>query len=140
MKIDDIQNEIINDMSELDDWLDKYEYLVKLGKEFKPVSTEIINEKNSLPGCQSRVWITAELKEGKVQYDAESDSAITRGIIALLLKTLNNHTPEEIQEAKLFFIHKVGLSTNLSPSRANGLAAIVARLKTLAETCRETDH
>lgn len=129
MRINEIQNQIIKDMSSLDDWFDKYEYLIDLAKKFIPMDKQYKIEKNQIMGCQSVVWIYAELKNGKLSLSADSDAMITKGILALLLKVLNDQTPKNITEASLYFIDKIGLSSNLSPSRANGLASIVKQIK-----------
>lgn len=129
MKIDDIQDEIIEEMSGLDDWMAKYEYLINLGRSLKPADNRFKTEENALTGCQSRVWISAELKATKISFQADSDSMIIRGMLALLLRVLNNQPPKEVTNSNLYFIDRIGLSTNLSPSRANGLASIVKQLK-----------
>ncbi len=129
MKIDDIQNKIIEEMSKLDDWMDKYEYLIELGRSFNPLDEKFKTEENALAGCQSNVWITAKLKDNKVFFSADSDSLITKGMLALLLRVLNKQPPQDIAQADLYFMERVGLSTNLSPSRAHGLALIVKQLK-----------
>ncbi len=132
MKIDGIQNQVIEEMSRLNDWMDKYEYLINLGRSFNPAAKKIRTEENALKGCQSKVWIRAELKDHKVFFSADSDSLIVKGLLALLLRVLNNQTPKDIVHSNLYFIERVGLSTNLSPSRANGLASIVKQLKSCA--------
>lgn len=129
MKIDHIQDEIIEEMSRLDDWMDKYEYLIDLGRNFDSKAEELKTEENALTGCQSKVWISAELKNNGISFSADSDSLITKGILALLLRVLNNQPPRDVAHSDLYFIDRVGLSTNLSPSRANGLASIVKQLK-----------
>lgn len=129
MKIDRIQNEIIEEMSALDDWMDKYEYLIKLGRNFDPQDEKFKTEENALKGCQSKVWISAELQDNKISFSADSDSLIIKGILALLLRVLNNQPLKDVAHSDLYFIDRIGLSTNLSPSRANGLASIVQHLK-----------
>ncbi|MFO7888739.1 MAG: SufE family protein [bacterium] len=133
MNINDIQDKIIKEFSGLNDWMDKYEYLITLGKTLKATDKDLRIEENQIPGCQSTVWVKAELKDNKITFSADSEALITRGIIALLLRVLNNQSPEDILNADLYFIEKIGLSSNLSPSRANGLASIVKILKSLAE-------
>ncbi|MFW6124319.1 MAG: SufE family protein [Acidobacteriota bacterium] len=140
MKINDIQNEIIKEMSELDDWMDKYEYLINLGRSFNPPVKKIRNDDNALMGCQSKVWISAELKDQRVFFFADSDSLIIRGLLALLMRVLNNQHPKDIVSSNLYFIEQTGLSTNLSPSRANGLASIVKHLKLCAAKFATTDR
>jgi len=129
MKIDDIQEEIIDEMSALDDWMDKYEYLIQSGEDLDPMDEKFKTEQTALKGCQSDVWIAAEIKDNRIFFSADSDSRITRGILALLLRVLNHQPPKDIVHSDLYFIHRVGLSTNLSPSRANGLASMVKQMK-----------
>ena len=132
--INEVQDEIIEEFSKLDDWFDKYEYIIKLGKNFEKLDEDIKNDKNSIPGCQSQVWIKAYFKDKKMHYLAEGDSLIVKGMIYLLLKVLNNRTPEEILNSDLYFIEKIGLSTNLSPSRANGLMSVLNQIRSYAKT------
>jgi len=131
--INKIQDEIIKEFSKLDDWFDKYNYLIKLGKNINSSDRKLKTEKNLMNGCQANVWIKAESKNGKIQYQADSDSLITKGIIYLLLRVLNDRSPNEILNANLFFIDKIGLNSNLSPSRANGLMTILKQIKSCAE-------
>jgi cysteine desulfuration protein SufE len=134
MTINAIQDKIIEEFSALDDWIDKYEYLINLGKELNPLAADLKTEDNAIKGCQARVWISVELKNGKMIFSADSDALITKGLIALLLRVLNNQTPEDIVNSDLYFIEKIGLSSHLSPSRANGLASIVKHIKWYGET------
>jgi len=129
MTINVIQDKIIEEFSELDDWLDKYEYLIDLGKELNPLAADLKTEDNAIKGCQAKVWISAEMKDGKLCFFADSDALITKGLVALLLRVLNDQTPADIVNADLYFIEKVGLNSHLSPSRANGLASIVKQIK-----------
>ena len=138
-KINNIQDEIIQEFSQLDDWLDKYEYLINLGKTLKSPDEKLKSEENSISGCQSKVWIKTELINEKIHYVADSDSLITKGIIALLLRVLNNQYPEDIVNADLYVIDKIGLNTNLSPSRVNGLMSILNQIKTSAKTAHRSD-
>lgn len=131
--INKIQDEIIKEFSKLDDWFDKYNYLIKLGKNLNSSDRKLKTEKNLMNGCQANVWIKAESKNGKIEYQADSDSLITKGIIYLLLRVLNDRSPNEILNANLFFIDKIGLNSNLSPSRANGLITILSQIKSFAE-------
>jgi cysteine desulfuration protein SufE len=129
MTIDDKQEEIIEEFSSFDDWMDRYNYLIDLGK-----SLPIIDEKHKvkdflIEGCQSKVWLRPELVDGKVLFTADSDAIITRGIVALLVRVLSGHTPGEIIDADLYFIDKIGLRQNLSPTRSNGLLAMVKQMK-----------
>lgn len=132
MTINEAQERIIDEFAGLDDWIDKYELLISLGKKLSPFDERLKTEDNALNGCQARVWIHAELKGGNVIYSADSDALITRGLIALLLRILNDRKPEEIQNADLYFIPRIGLRSHLSPSRAAGLASIVKRMKWIA--------
>jgi cysteine desulfuration protein SufE len=129
MDIDAIQDEIIAEFSNLGDWIDKYEHLIQLGRGLKPLPAELKTEENAIKGCQARVWVSAELEDGKLSIHADSDALITRGLIALLLRALNQQAPRDIVNSDLYFIDKIGLSSHLSPSRANGLASIVKHIK-----------
>ncbi|MFO7676824.1 MAG: SufE family protein [Thermoplasmatota archaeon] len=131
--INKIQDEIIKEFSQLDDWFDKYEYLITLGKKLESFDEKLKTDDYSIGGCQSQVWIKAEMNNGKVKYCAESDSLFVKGMIYLILKTLNNQKPQDILSTDLYFIDKIGLSSNLSPSRANGLVLIVKQIKTYAK-------
>ncbi|MDE5623457.1 MAG: SufE family protein [Alistipes sp.] len=138
--MDKIQDEIIEEFSVFDDWLDRYDYLIGLGGELPAIAPEHRTEQYQIDGCQSRVWVDARLDdEGRVHYAADSDAIITKGIIALLIRVLNGRTPREILDTELYFIDAIGLSANLSPTRANGLAAMVKqmRLYALAYASRE---
>jgi len=132
MTICERQDRIIEDFSVLNDWIDKYEHLISLGKKLPPFDIKYKTEDNLLNGCQAKVWIHAELKDGGIRFSADSDALITRGLIALLFRVLNDRTPEDIQNADLYFIPRIGLSSHLSPSRAAGLASIVKRMKWMA--------
>ncbi|MFC2087672.1 SufE family protein [Bacteroidota bacterium] len=132
MTIDKIQDKIIEDFSVFDDWLDKYNYLIELGHELPKIKKEYKNEQNLIDGCQSKVWLNAELKNGKIHFSADSDAIITKGLIALLIKVLSERQPREIMNADLYFIDKIGLKENLSPTRSNGLLAMVKKMKLYA--------
>lgn len=127
--ISDIQDQIVDDLTSLDNWFDKYEYLIEQGKELTPLKEELRTEDNIISGCQSSVWLTSEVCDGKLCYRADSEAAITKGMLALLLKVLNNQEPAEIVAAELYFLENAGISSHLSPSRADGLAAIIDRMK-----------
>jgi cysteine desulfuration protein SufE len=127
------QDEIVAEMSDLEDWLAKYEYLVARGRELNVEDEEIRTEEHAISGCQSSVWIRAELRGGRVHLCADSDAMITRGIIALLLRVLDGRPPREVACAELYFLDRTGLRTHLSPARANGLAALVQRIRTCAK-------
>ncbi len=129
MTIEKIQNEIIEEFSMFDEWMDKYEYLIELGRDLPQIEPKFKTNEYLINGCQSKVWLNAELKEGKIYFTADSDAIITKGIVALLIRVLNGRTPKEIMNADLYFIDKIGLSENLSPTRSNGLLAMVKQMK-----------
>lgn len=128
-KITDIQNEIISEFNFFPDWTEKYEYLIELGKKLPLINDQYKDEEHLIKGCQSRVWLHAENKDGLVLYTADSDAIITKGIIALLLRVLSGQTPQAILEEDLFFIDQIGLTNHLSPTRANGLLSMVKQIK-----------
>ena len=130
--IQDIQGEIIEDFGMFDDWMQKYEYLIDLGKELSPIDEQYKTEDNLIKGCQSRVWLHAEYTKGKIIYTADSDAIMTRGIIAVLINVLSGQSPSEIANAKLDFINKIGLKEQLSPTRANGLVSMIKQMKIYA--------
>ena len=132
MNIEFIQKEIIDEFEMFDTWMDKYEYLIELGKDLPLIKYEYKKEGNLIKGCQSRVWLHAEFSNNKVSYFADSDAIITKGIIALLIRVLNNQTAENIYNTKLEFINAIGLTNHLSPTRANGLLEMVKQMKTYA--------
>ena len=133
MTINEIQDEIIEEFSEIDDWMDRYAYIIDLGNQLPPIDEKFKTPQHLIEGCQSRVWINAELTpEGKVHYEADSDAIIVKGIIALLIKVLDNQTPADILAAHLYFIDKIGLSEHLSPTRSNGLLAMVKQMRLYA--------
>lgn len=129
MTIEEIQNEIIEEFSMFDEWMDKYEYLIELGRDLPQIDPKFKTNEYLINGCQSKVWLNAELKDEKIYFTADSDAIITKGIVALLIRVLNGRTPKEIMNADLFFIDKIGLSDNLSPTRSNGLLAMVKQMK-----------
>ena len=130
--MDNIQDEIIEEFAVFDDWLDKYDYLIGLSESLPPIEAGHRTEQYLIEGCQSRVWIDARLQDGKVFFSADSDAIITKGIISLLIRVLNGRTPREILDTELYFIDAIGLSANLSPTRANGLAAMVKQMRLYA--------
>ena len=131
--MDKIQDEIIDEFSVFDDWLDKYDYLISLGGQLPPIAPEHRTERYQINGCQSRVWIDATLDDqGRMRFTADSDAIITKGIIALLIRVLDGRTPQEAVDLELYFIDAIGLSANLSPTRANGLAALVKQMRLYA--------
>lgn len=133
MEINDIQDWIIRDFIPLEGWFDRYQYLIKKGSELPAMDQRYKITDNSLIGCQSRVWIAAELVDGKIIFYADSDAKITRGIIAVLLNVVNGHTPKEIYNAEFYFLERIGFKSNLSPARVNGLNAIVKRIYELSK-------
>lgn len=130
--MDTIQEEIIEEFSVFEDWLDKYDYLIGLSETLEPFAAEHRTEQYLIAGCQSRVWVDARMEQGKVYFSADSDAIITKGIIALLIRVLNGRSPQEILDTDLYFIDAIGLSANLSPTRANGLAAMVKQMRMYA--------
>ncbi len=132
MSIKERQEEVIEDFEMFDDWVDKYEYLISLGKELPIINESKKTEENIIKGCQSLVWLAADLENGKINFTADSDAIITKGIISLMIRVLNTSTPKEIVEADLFFIDKVGLKEHLSPNRSNGLVSMVKQMKLYA--------
>lgn len=130
--INAIQDEIIEEFQEIDDWMDRYAYIIDLGNALPPIDESKKVPQHLIEGCQSRVWLDAALKDGKVHYTADSDAIIVKGIISLLIKVLNDHTPEEILDADLYFIDRIGLSEHLSPTRSNGLLAMVKQMRMYA--------
>ena len=129
---DKVQDKIVEEFSVFDEWLDKYSYLIELARELPAIDESKKTDNHIIEGCQSRVWIDAELKDGKVFYSADSDAIIIKGIISLLIRVLNGRTPQEILDTDLYFIDKIGLQDNLSPTRANGLVAMVKQMKLYA--------
>ena len=130
--INELQDEVIEEFSDFDDWMDKYQLLIDLGNEQEPLAPEYKNDQNLIDGCQSRVWLQADLVDGKVEFQAESDALIVKGIIALLIKVISGHTPDEILENELYFIEAIGLKEHLSPTRSNGLLAMVKQMRMYA--------
>ena len=132
MTINQIQDEIIEEFSEVDDWMDRYAMIIDLGNALPPIDPKFKTPEQLIEGCQSRVWVNAEERDGKVHYTADSDAIIVKGIIALLIRVLNDHTPQEILDADLYFIDRIGLAENLSPTRSNGLVAMVKQMRLYA--------
>ena len=130
--INELQDEVIEEFSDFDDWMDKYQLLIDLGNEQEPLAPEYKNDQNLIDGCQSRVWLQADLVDGKVEFQAESDALIVKGIIALLIKVVSGHTPDEILDNELSFIEAIGLKDHLSPTRSNGLLAMVKQMRMYA--------
>ena len=132
MTINEIQDEIIDEFSGFDDWMDKYQLLIDLGNEQEPLDERYKVESNLIDGCQSRVWLQADYEDGVIRFTAESDALIVKGIVALLIRVLSGHTPQEILDADLYFIEKIGLKEHLSPTRSNGLLAMVKQMRVYA--------
>lgn len=130
--INELQDEVIEEFSDFDDWMDKYQLLIDLGNEQEPLDEKYKTEQNLIDGCQSRVWLQADLVDGKVIFQAESDALIVKGIITLLIKVVSGHTPDEILDSALYFIEKIGLKEHLSPTRSNGLLAMVKQMRMYA--------
>lgn len=129
MSIEETENEIVEEFSVFEQWDDKYQYIIDTGKSLPPLDEKYKTDDRLIKGCQSRVWLHTELKDGKIIYHADSDAIITKGLIALMVRALSDHTPKEIVEAQLTFINRIGLAEHLSPTRANGLVAMVKQMK-----------
>lgn len=141
MTINEKQDDIIAEMSELDDWMDRYAYIIDLGNALPPIAEEYKTPQHLIEGCQSRVWLNAELSpEGKVKFTADSDAIIVKGIISMLVDVLSDHTPREILDADLYFIDRIGLSEHLSPTRSNGLLAMVKQIRMYALAFNELQN
>ena len=134
MTINEIQDEVIEEFSDFTDWMDKYQLLIDLGNEQEPLAEKYKNESNLIDGCQSRVWLQADYDKtaGVINFTAESDALIVKGIVALLIRVLSGHTPDEILDTELYFIEKIGLKEHLSPTRSNGLLAMIKQMRMYA--------
>ena len=132
MTINEIQDEMIEEFAGFDDWMDKYQLLIDLGNEQAPLDEKYKTEQNLIDGCQSRVWLQADYEDGKIRFTAESDALIVKGIVSLLIRVLSDHTPQEILDADLYFIDEIGLKEHLSPTRSNGLVAMVKQMRVYA--------
>jgi cysteine desulfuration protein SufE len=132
MTINEIQDDVIAEFSELDDWMDRYQLLIDLGNEQEPLDEKYKTEQNLIEGCQSRVWLQADERDGLLYFRAESDALIVKGIITLLIKILSGHSADEILGADLYFIDRIGLREHLSPTRSNGLLAMVKQMRLYA--------
>ena len=130
--INEVQDEIIEEFSGFDDWMDKYQLLIDMGSGQEPLPEEYKTEQNLIDGCQSRVWLQADYREGRVVFRAESDALIVKGIVDLLVRVLSGHTPQEILDADLYFIDRIGLKEHLAPTRSNGLVAMLKQMKMYA--------
>ena len=132
MTLTEVQDQIIEEFSVFDEWLHKYDYLIDLSKELPVIDEKHRTDQYVIKGCQSRVWVDARMEDGKIYFSADSDAIITKGIIALLIRVLNGRTPQEILDCDLYFIDRIGLRENLSPTRANGLLAMIKQMKLYA--------
>lgn len=132
MTINELQDEIIEEFSAFDDWMDKYQLLIDLGNEQEPLDERYKTEQNLIDGCQSRVWLQADYRDGLIEFQAESDALIVKGIVALLIRVLSGHSPQEIIDADLYFIDRIGLHEHLSPTRSNGLLAMIKKIRAYA--------
>jgi len=132
LTIEELQQEVIDEFSGFDDWMDKYQLLIDLGSEQEPLPEQYKTPQNLIDGCQSRVWLQADYIDGKVHFQAESDALIVKGIVTLLIRVLSDHTPDEILSADLHFINDIGLTEHLSPTRSNGLLAMLKQMKLYA--------
>lgn len=130
--INETQDEIIEEFLDFDDWMDRYQLLIDLGSEQEPLDEKYKTEQNLIDGCQSRVWLQADLVDGRIHFQAESDALIVKGIVTLLVRVLSDHTPQEILDADLYFIERIGLREHLSPTRSNGLLAMLRQMKMYA--------
>ena len=130
--INELQDEVIEEFSDFDDWMDRYQMLIDMGSEQEALEEKYKTEQNLIDGCQSRVWLQADLIDGMVHFRAESDALIVKGIVALLVRVLSGHTPQEILDADLYFIDRIGLHEHLSPTRSNGLSAMLKQMKVYA--------
>lgn len=132
MTIDQKQQEIVDQFSDIDDWMDRYAYIIDLGNALPPIDEQYKTPQHLIEGCQSRVWLNAELIDGKVHFSADSDAIIVKGIISMLIDVLNDQMPRDILDADLWFIDRIGLAEHLSPTRSNGLTAMVKQIKMYA--------
>ena len=139
LTINEIQDEIIEEFSGLDDWMDRYQLLIDMGGETEPLPDSDKVEQNQIDGCQSRVWLVCDEKEGRLYFRAESDALIVKGIVTLLIRVLSGHTPDEILDADLYFIEKIGLREHLSPTRSNGLLAMLKQMRAYAMAFKAKD-
>ena len=140
MTINEAQDEVIEEFSDLTDWMDKYQMLIDLGNDLDELNEKYKTEQNLIDGCQSRVWLQADYVDGKLNFTAESDALIVKGIVSLLIRVLSGHTPQEILDADLYFIDRIGLREHLSPTRSNGLLAMVKQIRAYAIAFNARDH
>lgn len=138
--INELQDEVVAEFSDFDDWMDKYQMLIDLGNDLDTLNDKYKTEQNLIDGCQSRVWLQCDNADGKLMFSADSDALIVKGIVALLIQVLSGHTPKEILDADLYFIEKIGLREHLSPTRSNGLLAMVKQIKAYALAYDAKEH
>ncbi|QMU28016.1 SufE family protein [Adhaeribacter radiodurans] len=132
MTIEERQDQIIEDFELFDDWMDKYEYIIQLGKDLPLIDDKYKTDENLIKGCQSKVWLHADYENGKLVFSADSDAIITKGLVSMVVQVLSGHTPQEISEANMYFINKIGLQNHLSPTRSNGLLSMLKQIKLYA--------
>lgn len=132
MTINEIQDELIDEFSFYGDWMEKYEYIIQLGKELPLINDEYKKDENLIRGCQAKVWLHADFKDGKIFFTADSDAIITKGLVSMVIRVLSEHTPEEITKADLYFVDKIGLKEHLSVTRSNGLLSMIKQMKLYA--------
>ena len=140
MTINELQNNVIEEFADFDDWMDKYALLIDLGNSLPPLEEKYKTESNLIEGCQSRVWLQADYVDGKLLFKGESDAVIVKGIVSLLISILSDHPPQEILDADLYFIEKIGLKEHLSPTRSNGLVAMVKQMRMYALAFRTKEQ
>ena len=140
MIINELQDNVIEEFADFDDWMDKYALLIDLGNSLPPLEEKYKTESNLIEGCQSRVWLQADYVDGKILFKGESDAVIVKGIVSLLISILSDHTPQEILDADLYFIEKIGLKEHLSPTRSNGLVAMVKQMRMYALAFRTKEQ
>ena len=140
MTINELQNNVIEEFADFDDWMDKYALLIDLGNSLPPLEEKYNTDRNLIEGCQSRVWLQADYVDGKILFKGESDAEIVKGIVSLLISILSDHTPQEILDADLYFIEKIGLKEHLSPTRSNGLVAMVKQMRMYALAFRTKEQ
>lgn len=129
MSINQIQDQIIEDFAYFDDWMEKYDHLIQIGKDLPLIEEQYKKDENLIKGCQSQVWLHAELKDGKLMFTADSDAIITKGLISLMVSVLSGHSPKEIADSEIYFIKEIGLTSHLSPTRSNGLLSMLRQMK-----------
>ena len=140
MSINELQDEVIAEFADFDDWMDKYALLIDLGNALEPLDEKYKTESNLIEGCQSRVWLQADYVDGRIHFRGESDAVIVKGIVSLLIRVLSDHTPQEILDADLHFIEQIGLKEHLSPTRSNGLVAMVKQMRLYAMAFRAKEQ